>query len=158
LYGSQNKQQLLPYTSSTEWFLYPRWRVFTERYALSPYIKQIRFVFKGLNLSCTVYQSCDTCGVRTRRWTLPVWCHSTVWCHSQSVQLCPVASLAETRTYAQEQATWRNSDAWSHYSQPASHVCGNCRQLRGRWDWQNLQATSSSSLYLRAFDWRILLP
>jgi hypothetical protein len=24
------------------------WRVFTARYALSPYIKQIRFVFKGL--------------------------------------------------------------------------------------------------------------
>jgi hypothetical protein len=27
------------------------WRVFTERYALSPYIKQIRFVFKGLILN-----------------------------------------------------------------------------------------------------------
>jgi hypothetical protein len=25
-----------------------KWRVFTARYALSPYIKQIRFVFKGL--------------------------------------------------------------------------------------------------------------
>jgi hypothetical protein len=24
------------------------WRVLTARYALSPYIKQIRFVFKGL--------------------------------------------------------------------------------------------------------------
>jgi hypothetical protein len=28
--------------------LQPKWRVFTARYALSPYIKQIRFVFKGL--------------------------------------------------------------------------------------------------------------
>jgi hypothetical protein len=28
--------------------------VFTARYALSPYIKQIRFVFKGLNWSCAV--------------------------------------------------------------------------------------------------------
>jgi hypothetical protein len=27
--------------------------VFTARYALSPYIKQIRFVFKGLNKPCT---------------------------------------------------------------------------------------------------------
>jgi hypothetical protein len=48
LYGSQNKQQLLPYKTLRDWFLYPRWRVFTARYALSPYIKQIRFVFKGL--------------------------------------------------------------------------------------------------------------
>jgi hypothetical protein len=48
LYGSQNKQQLLPYKTLTDWFLYPKWRVFTARYALSPYTKQIRFVFKGL--------------------------------------------------------------------------------------------------------------
>jgi hypothetical protein len=46
LYGSQNKQRILPYTALTYWSLYPRWRVFTARYALSPYIKQIRFVFK----------------------------------------------------------------------------------------------------------------
>ena len=46
LYGSQNKQQLLPYTALTDWFLYPKWRVFTVRYALSPCITQIRFVFK----------------------------------------------------------------------------------------------------------------
>jgi hypothetical protein len=39
LYGSQNKQQRLPYKTL---------RVFTARYALSPYLKQIRFVFKGL--------------------------------------------------------------------------------------------------------------
>jgi hypothetical protein len=26
--------------------------VFTARYALSPYIKQTRFVFKGLNIPC----------------------------------------------------------------------------------------------------------
>jgi hypothetical protein len=48
LYGSQNKQQLLPYKTLRDWFLYPKWRVFTARYVLSPYIKQIRFVFKGL--------------------------------------------------------------------------------------------------------------
>jgi hypothetical protein len=29
--------------------------VFTERYALSTYIKQIRFVFKGLMLNLAVY-------------------------------------------------------------------------------------------------------
>ena len=49
LYGSRNKQQRLPYTALTDWFLQPKWRVFTARYALSPYITQIRFVFKGLN-------------------------------------------------------------------------------------------------------------
>jgi hypothetical protein len=48
LYGSQNKQQLLPYKTLRDWFLQHKWRVFTARYALSPYIKQIRFVFKGL--------------------------------------------------------------------------------------------------------------
>jgi hypothetical protein len=30
--------------------------VFTARYALSPYIKQIRFVFKGLNIMMTLSQ------------------------------------------------------------------------------------------------------
>jgi hypothetical protein len=48
LYGSQNKQQLLPYKTIRDWFLQPKWRVFTARYALSPYLKQTRFVFKGL--------------------------------------------------------------------------------------------------------------
>jgi hypothetical protein len=39
--------------------------VFTARYALSPYIKQIRFVFKGLMLrdtytdSLVLYSSCE---------------------------------------------------------------------------------------------------
>jgi hypothetical protein len=31
--------------------------VFTARYALSPYIKQIRFVFKGLVCRCAI--TCD---------------------------------------------------------------------------------------------------
>jgi hypothetical protein len=47
LYGSQNKQQLLPYKTLRDWFL-NRNGEFTARYTLSPYIKQIRFVFKGL--------------------------------------------------------------------------------------------------------------
>jgi hypothetical protein len=58
LYGSQNKQQLLPYKTLRDWFLQPKWRVFTARYALSPYIKQIRFVFSGLKQSRTV-SSCQ---------------------------------------------------------------------------------------------------
>jgi hypothetical protein len=49
LYGSQNKQQLLPYRILRDWILQPKWRVFIARYALSPYIKETRFVFKGLN-------------------------------------------------------------------------------------------------------------
>jgi hypothetical protein len=51
LYGSQNKHQLLPYKTLRDWFLYPKWRVFSARYALSPYIKQIRFVFNLLKPS-----------------------------------------------------------------------------------------------------------
>jgi hypothetical protein len=33
--------------------------VFTARYALSPYIKQIRFVFKGLNEDINVFLLAD---------------------------------------------------------------------------------------------------
>jgi hypothetical protein len=50
LYGSQNKQQILPYVTLKDWFLWSRWRVFTARYAQSPYITQIRFVCKGLKM------------------------------------------------------------------------------------------------------------
>jgi hypothetical protein len=55
LYGSQNKQQLLPYKTLRDWFLQPKWRVFTARYALSPYIKQTGFVFKVLMRPSTRY-------------------------------------------------------------------------------------------------------
>jgi hypothetical protein len=44
LYGSQNKQQILPYRTLKDWFLQPWWSVFTARYA-SLYITQIRLVF-----------------------------------------------------------------------------------------------------------------
>jgi hypothetical protein len=37
--------------------------VFTARYALSPYIKQIRFVFKGLNLSTYLVFKFGTVGM-----------------------------------------------------------------------------------------------
>jgi len=47
LCGSQNEQKLLPYKSLTDWFLLPKWSVFTERYALRPYTTQIRLVYKG---------------------------------------------------------------------------------------------------------------
>jgi len=32
---------------------FTRWRVLSVRYALSPYIKQTRFVFKGLMIGCS---------------------------------------------------------------------------------------------------------
>jgi hypothetical protein len=35
------------------WFLWPRWRLFTARYGISAYVTQIRFFFKGLNVSIT---------------------------------------------------------------------------------------------------------
>jgi len=38
LCGSQNKQRLFPYTTLTDWFLYPRRNVFTARYGLDVYI------------------------------------------------------------------------------------------------------------------------
>jgi hypothetical protein len=41
LCGSENKQRLFPYTALTDWFLWPRRSVFTARYGLIPYIKQI---------------------------------------------------------------------------------------------------------------------
>jgi len=43
LYGSQNRQPLL-YTSLTDRLLQPWWKVFTARYGLIPYIKQITFL------------------------------------------------------------------------------------------------------------------
>ena len=43
LYGYQNRQRLFPYTSLTDWLLYPWWKEFTARYGLIPYTKQIKF-------------------------------------------------------------------------------------------------------------------
>jgi hypothetical protein len=44
--------------------------VFTARYALSPYIKQIRFVFKGLICTCAVPAVSFIClSVRLHNWT-----------------------------------------------------------------------------------------
>ena len=34
LFGSENKQRLFPYTTLTDWFVYPRRRVFNARYEL----------------------------------------------------------------------------------------------------------------------------
>jgi len=48
LYGSQNRQRPLLHTSLTDWLLWPCWKVFTARYGLIPYIKQIFFFFKRL--------------------------------------------------------------------------------------------------------------
>jgi hypothetical protein len=42
---------LLLYTSLTDWFLRPWWKVFTVRYGLSPYIKQITFRLLKVNLA-----------------------------------------------------------------------------------------------------------
>jgi hypothetical protein len=56
--------------------------VFTERYALSPYIKQTRFVFKGLIIRCS----------------LPV----TLCYH---LELCLCMTVCETSSYAQPNYT-----------------------------------------------------
>jgi len=57
----QNKtHKRFTYTSLSEWFLLPHWKVFTERLALSPYVKQIRLVHKGLNQRLSRDSSVET--------------------------------------------------------------------------------------------------
>jgi hypothetical protein len=51
LYGSQNKLRLLFYTALRDWFLQPRCSVHCAVRTGSLYIKQIRFLFKGLIVS-----------------------------------------------------------------------------------------------------------
>jgi hypothetical protein len=55
LYGSRNKQQILPYATLKEGIFKPRWRVFTARFAKIPYITQIRFVFKRIKPATYTY-------------------------------------------------------------------------------------------------------
>jgi hypothetical protein len=78
---SKNKQRLLPWKTLTDCFLEPRWRVFTARYALSPYIKQIRFVFKGLNSQLVI--------------------NDTIWCNMNTLQsnISNIKSNSGLKTY-----------------------------------------------------------
>jgi hypothetical protein len=62
LYGSRNKQQVLPYTSLKTGF-YNRGGVFTARYALIPHMTRIRLVFK--RLSATNRSKLVTVSLRT---------------------------------------------------------------------------------------------
>jgi hypothetical protein len=55
LYLSGNNLQLLPYTSSNDWFFKLRWRRFSARYALRLYIRMC-FVFKGLKLDILIIE------------------------------------------------------------------------------------------------------
>ena len=49
VYGPQEQTATFTSYNVNRLVLYkPRWRVFTARYALSPYIKLTHFVFKGL--------------------------------------------------------------------------------------------------------------
>jgi hypothetical protein len=41
LYGSQNKQRIFSCTALTDWFLEPRWSVFTAGYGLDLYIQAV---------------------------------------------------------------------------------------------------------------------
>jgi hypothetical protein len=61
LYGSQNRQRPLLYTSLTDWFLEPWWEVFTARYGLIPYTKQNTFRTVKVNrMHCRVVTSLRT--------------------------------------------------------------------------------------------------
>jgi hypothetical protein len=47
LCGYQNKQELMPDITLTDWFLLAGWKEFTARYELSAFV-QIRFIFREL--------------------------------------------------------------------------------------------------------------
>jgi uncharacterized protein YbdZ (MbtH family) len=121
--------------------------VFTARYGLSPYIKQIRFVFKGLNLS-----QLNTC-VRSSRDT---WC---AW--TQSLALATRNTRLQTvgRRVGQQscRATHSNLDTrrwhWSASLWPLSPGLGGTdwrpHNHSGRggeeWRWQLLRLCSITS-------------
>ena len=64
LYRSQNRQRLLLRTSLTDWsFFKPWWKVFTARYGLIPYIKQITFRLQNVTTRTGSYEAefiCET--------------------------------------------------------------------------------------------------
>jgi len=45
-------EHIFPYAVLTDWFLQPRWKAFTERYGLNPYVKQITFRHKIVKRFC----------------------------------------------------------------------------------------------------------
>jgi hypothetical protein len=58
---SHNKQRLLPYTILADWFCVTEVESVYCTYALSPYIKQTRLVFKGLMVVMKIhYNSTNT--------------------------------------------------------------------------------------------------
>jgi hypothetical protein len=71
--------------------------VFTARYALSPYIKQIRFVFKGLKVQrygCAPYRQCGSRGK-----TPLVLNHDTIWKRAVSFAPRPLYLRGRRRQY-----------------------------------------------------------
>jgi len=70
LYVSQNKCQMLPYTTLTDW-----WNFFW-RYALSPCIKQIYFVLKCLTDCATSYTG--SCKINKKNTSLHEFGHFTL--------------------------------------------------------------------------------
>jgi hypothetical protein len=62
LYGSQNRQRSLLYTSLTGWFLKQYWKVFTARYGLIPYKSRLRVVLRSALTPylCVLYECQQT--------------------------------------------------------------------------------------------------
>jgi hypothetical protein len=76
--------------------------VFTARYALSPYIKQIRLVFKGLTSDHrNIEHKWCVCGRRVQRWHLKsqTWATSSIKNHTNSVTKWKVKSYMVTDAF-----------------------------------------------------------
>jgi hypothetical protein len=69
--------------------------VFTARYALSPYIKQIRFVFKGLKIFIDATDS----EILDHNMKFPYCCNVCIFQHRQKLELKYVLMLATRHVY-----------------------------------------------------------
>jgi hypothetical protein len=106
LCGSQDKQGLLLYTSLTDWFLQPWWKVFTARYGLVPYITWICFVRKGLN-RMNVYCHAPASIIRWRRSTSidnSLWSWSPTTARRTAWGMLGMAWHAHTHTHTTDPA------------------------------------------------------
>jgi len=101
---SHSRQRLLPYTTLADLFCVTEVeRVFTARYALSPYIKQTHLVFKGLNTLVSL--------IKTTQFKL--CCEEiAAWFQHQSKSILSVNSLQNTRMLKKKK---KKKKKQSHY-------------------------------------------
>ena len=78
LYLSENKQRLVSFISYTDWFLQPRWKVFTAQYELGLQIKQSA-VF--------IWEQTATCATYSINWLVFIMEMKSVYCAAQTGSL-----------------------------------------------------------------------